>query len=84
VTITLQFFQVFARWFLPYNPAIIPKTGESIMHESRKLRAFVCSTSQGKPANCIRAAGWIYPWPHVEKLLPGLDWNFDEPSGELR
>jgi len=59
--------------------------GETIMPESRKLRVFLCHTSQDKPIvrelyQKLKAEGWIDPWLDEEKLLPGQKWQFEIPK----
>ena len=46
------------------------------MTETRKLRVFLCHSSQDKPIvrelyQRLNAEGWIDPWLDEEKLLPG-------------
>jgi len=50
------------------------------MTESRKLRVFLCHSSQDKPIvrelyQRLLAEGWIDPWLDEEKLFPGQDWK---------
>jgi hypothetical protein len=50
------------------------------MTETRKLRVFLCHSSQDKPIvrelyQRLNAEGWIYPWLDTKKLLPGQDWR---------
>lgn len=52
------------------------------MPEARKLKVFLCHASQDKPAvrelyARLAAEGWIDPWLDEEKLLPGMDWDFE-------
>lgn len=52
------------------------------MTESRKLRVFLCHSSQDKPVvrelyQRLLAEGWIDPWLDEEKLLPGQDWDME-------
>ncbi len=52
------------------------------MTETRKLRVFLCHSSQDKPIvrelyQRLNAEGWIDPWLDEEKLLPGQDWNME-------
>jgi hypothetical protein len=52
------------------------------MTESRKLRVFLCHSSQDKPIvrelyQRLLAEGWIDPWLDKEKLLPGQDWDIE-------
>ena len=52
------------------------------MTESRKLRVFLCHSSQDKPIvrelyQRLNAEGWIDPWLDEEKLLPGQDWDME-------
>jgi len=68
--------------FLPYNLIIIPPFGETLMTETRKLRVFLCHSSQDKPLvqqiyQRLNAEGWIDPWLDAEKLLPGQDWDLE-------
>jgi len=49
---------------------------------NRKLRVFLCHTSQDKPIvrelyQRLLAEGWIDPWLDEEKLLPGQDWGME-------
>src|ERR1700690_2553883 len=48
----------------------------------RKLRVFLCHSSQDKPVvrelyQRLLAEGWIDPWLDEEKLLPGQDWDLE-------
>jgi len=48
----------------------------------RKLRVFLCHSSQDKPIvrelyQRLNAEGWIDPWLDEENLLPGQDWDFE-------
>src|SRR5829696_1778126 len=48
----------------------------------RKLRVFLCHSSQDKPIvrelyQRLNAEGWIDPWLDKEKLLPGQDWELE-------
>ena len=48
----------------------------------RKLRVFLCHSSQDKPIvrelyQRLTAEGWIDPWLDEEKLLPGQDWDLE-------
>jgi formylglycine-generating enzyme required for sulfatase activity len=48
----------------------------------RKLRVFLCHSSQDKPIvrelyQRLNAEGWIDPWLDEEKLLPGQDWDME-------
>lgn len=52
------------------------------MTEIRKLRVFLCHSSQDKPIvrelyQRLNAEGWIDPWLDEEKLLPGQDWDME-------
>ena len=52
------------------------------MTEPRKLRVFLCHSSQDKPIvrelyQRLLAEGWIDPWLDEEKLLPGQDWDME-------
>lgn len=52
------------------------------MAETRKLRVFICHSSQDKPIvrelyQRLGAEGWIDPWLDEEKLLPGQDWDME-------
>ena len=52
------------------------------MNETRKLRVFLCHSSQDKPIvrelyQRLNAEGWIDPWLDEEKLLPGQDWDME-------
>jgi REP element-mobilizing transposase RayT len=52
------------------------------MTETRKLRVFLCHSSQDKPivrelCRRLSAEGWIDPWLDEEKLLPGMDWDIE-------
>ncbi len=52
------------------------------MTETRKLRVFLCHSSQDKPIvrelyQRLNAEGWIDPWLDEEKLLPGQDWDME-------
>ena len=52
------------------------------MPEPRKLRVFLCHSSNDKPAvrelyGRLKAEGWIDPWLDEEKLLPGQDWDLE-------
>ena len=52
------------------------------MTETRKLRVFLCHSSQDKPIvrelyQRLNAEGWIDPWLDEEKLLPGQDWEME-------
>lgn len=52
------------------------------MTESRKLRVFLCHSSQDKPIvrelyQRLLAEGWIDPWLDEEKLLPGQNWDME-------
>jgi formylglycine-generating enzyme required for sulfatase activity len=52
------------------------------MTETRKLRVFLCHSSQDKPIvrelyQKLLAEGWIDPWLDSEKLLPGQDWDLE-------
>jgi hypothetical protein len=52
------------------------------MTETRKLRVFLCHSSQDKPIvrelyQRLNAEGWIDPWLDEEKLLPGQDWDLE-------
>jgi len=49
---------------------------------SRKLRVFLCHSSQDKPIvrelyEQLNGDGWIDPWLDEEKLLPGQDWDME-------
>jgi hypothetical protein len=48
----------------------------------RKLRVFLCHSSQDKPVvrelyQRLLTEGWIDPWLDEEKLLPGQDWDME-------
>ncbi len=48
----------------------------------RKLRVFLCHSSQDKPIvrelyQRLNAEGWIDPWLDKEKLLPGQNWDIE-------
>ncbi len=50
------------------------------MTEPRKLRVFLCHSSQDKPIvrelyHRLNAEGWIDPWLDEKKLRPGQDWE---------
>jgi hypothetical protein len=50
--------------------------------EPRKLRVFLCHSSNDKPAvrelyQKLRAEDWIQPWLDEEELYPGQDWNLE-------
>jgi hypothetical protein len=52
------------------------------MTESRKLRVFLCHSSQDKPIvrelhQRLYNENWIDPWLDEEKLLPGQDWDME-------
>ena len=52
------------------------------MTETRKLRVFLCHSSQDKPIvrelyQRLNAESWIDPWLDEEKLLPGQDWDME-------
>jgi DNA-binding NarL/FixJ family response regulator len=52
------------------------------MTETRKLRVFLCHSSQDKPIvrelyQRLNAEGWIDPWLNEEKLLPGQNWEME-------
>lgn len=52
------------------------------MTETRKLRVFLCHSSQDKLVvrdlyQRLLAEGWIDPWLDEEKLLPGQDWDLE-------
>ncbi|MFN8435974.1 MAG: toll/interleukin-1 receptor domain-containing protein [Anaerolineales bacterium] len=52
------------------------------MSETRKLKVFLCHTSQDKPFvrelyQRLISEGWIEPWLDEEKLLPGQDWDME-------
>ncbi len=52
------------------------------MTETRKLRVFLCHSSQDKPIvrelyQRLNAEGWIDPWLDEEKLLPGQNWDME-------
>ena len=52
------------------------------MTETRKLRVFLCHSSQDKPIvrelyQRLSAEGWIDPWLDEEKLLPGQHWEIE-------
>ncbi|MEK6754369.1 MAG: toll/interleukin-1 receptor domain-containing protein [Chloroflexota bacterium] len=62
------------------------------MTETRKLRVFLCHSSQDKPIvpqgddirelyQRLNAEGWIDPWLDGEKLLPGQDWDLEIENG---
>ena len=52
------------------------------MAETRKLRVFLCHSSQDKPIvrelyQRLNAEGWIDPWLDEEELLPGQNWEME-------
>lgn len=52
----------------------------------RKLRVFLCHSSQDKPIvrelyQRLIAEGWFDLWLDEEKLLPGHNWNLEIYSG---
>jgi hypothetical protein len=52
----------------------------TLMTKTRKLRVFLCHSSQNKPIvrelyQRLLAEGWIDPWLDVAKLLPGQHWS---------
>ena len=52
------------------------------MSGNRKLRVFLCHSSQDKVVarelyQRLSAEGWIDPWLDKEKLLPGQDWELE-------
>jgi hypothetical protein len=52
--------------------------GITPMTETRKLRVFLCHSSQDKPTvrelyQRLLAEGWIDPWLDEEKIIPGQD-----------
>ena len=52
------------------------------MSEDRKLRVFLCHSSDDKPAvrelyPRLKVEGWIDPWLDEEKLYPGQDWELE-------
>ncbi|MBL8103367.1 MAG: toll/interleukin-1 receptor domain-containing protein, partial [Anaerolineales bacterium] len=52
------------------------------MTETRKLRVFLCHSSQDKPIvrelyQRLNAENWIDPWLDEEKLLPGQNWDME-------
>ena len=52
------------------------------MPEPRKLRVFLCHSSQDKPTvrelyKRLEAEGWIDPWLDEEKLYPGQEWDVE-------
>lgn len=52
------------------------------MPEARKLRIFLCHSSNDKPAvrelyQRLKGEGWIDPWLDEEKLYPGQDWDLE-------
>jgi hypothetical protein len=52
------------------------------MNPLKKLRVFLCHSSQDKPIvrelyQRLNAEGWIDPWLDEEKLLPGQDWDME-------
>lgn len=52
------------------------------MTDNRKLRVFLCHSSQDKPIvrelyQRLLAEGWIDPWLDEEKLLPGHNWDLE-------
>ncbi len=57
--------------------------------ETRKLRVFLCHSSQDKPIvrelyERLLSEGWIDPWLDKEKLLPGQEWELEiEKSVEI-
>lgn len=65
---------------LVYN-LTIPPQGD-LMPETRKLRVFLCHSSNDKPAvrelyKRLEAEGWIDPWLDEENLYPGQDWDLE-------
>jgi hypothetical protein len=56
--------------------------GKSPMTETRKLRVFLCHSSQDKPIvrqlyQRLDAECWIDPCLDKEKLLPGQKWEIE-------
>jgi hypothetical protein len=52
------------------------------MPTKRRLRVFLCHTSQDKPIvhdlyQGLLAESWIDPWLDEERLFPGQDWNLE-------
>lgn len=52
------------------------------MTDPRKLRVFLCHSSQDKPIvrelyQRLLAEGWIDPWLDEEKILPGQNWDLE-------
>jgi len=52
------------------------------MNPLRKLRVFLCHSSQDRPIvrelyQRFLAEGWIDPWQDKEKLLPGQEWELE-------
>ena len=52
------------------------------MPEPRKLRVFLCHSSNDKPAvrelyKRLNAEGWIDPWLDEENLYPGQEWDLE-------
>lgn len=52
------------------------------MTEPRKLRVFLCHSSQDKPTirelyKRLQSERWIDAWLDEEKLLPGQDWEYE-------
>jgi formylglycine-generating enzyme required for sulfatase activity len=52
------------------------------MPEPRKLKVFLCHSSNDKPAvrelyQKLCAEAWVDPWLDEEKLFPGQDWNLE-------
>ncbi len=52
------------------------------MTDTRKLRVFLCHSSQDKPIvreiyQRLSSEGWIDPWLDEEKLLPGQNWDME-------
>ena len=65
-----------------YRIISLTHLGETIMPEPRKLRVFLCHSSNDKPAvrelyQRFKAEGWIDPWLDEEKLYPGQDWDLE-------
>jgi|APSaa5957512622_1039677.scaffolds.fasta_scaffold27926_2 hypothetical protein len=53
---------------------------------NRKLKVFLCHSSEDKPAvrelyARLNAEGWIDPWLDEEKLYPGQDWDREIEMG---
>ena len=65
-----------------YRIIVPTHLGETIMPSDRKLRVFLCHSSNDKPAvrelyQQLKTEGWIDPWLDEEKLYPGQDWDLE-------